>query len=396
MKVYIVTNTPFPNGMAPANRIKCYAQALQSQGVAVEILIYFRTERYGVPPLNTEGEGMCHGVPFRYVGHTPVRCSNVLLRQYYDLRDRLDCLSYLRQRLEAGDVVLSYMGLDVDFALRVVRLAHTQRARFFHDLCELPYGTTQQSPKTLRLRRRTIERLSPQCDGHICISQALLDYIQPYSSPTAHNFIVPIMVDYQQYELPDRSAEASYPYIFHAGSLTEQKDGVLGMIEAFGMSQRSIPASVRFVLTGCLEKAKAANEIRAVIQRYGIEDRVVFTGYLTDDELRSWLSEASLVIINKYVTQQNLYCFSTKLGEYLAAGKPVIITRVGEAMNWLRDGETAFVVEPGDRHLMADAIVEAFTDEEKRAQIAVAGQALCRRSFDYLAWGALLVKTFNQ
>lgn len=395
MKVYIVTDTPFPNGMAPANRIKCYAQALQSQGVAVEILIYHRTERYGVTPVNTEGEGQYQGVPFRYVGHTPLRSSNVLLRQYHDLRDKLDCLSYLSRTLMAGDVILSYMGHDVDFALRVVRLAHRRQAWFFHDLCELPYGTTQETAKTLRLRRRTVERLSPQCDGHICISQALMDYIQPYSSSKAHNFLVPILVDYSQYELPDRAAEAPYPYIFHAGGLTEQKDGVLGMIEAFGRAQRSLPTDVRFVLTGSLEKAKAAAQIRAVIQQYGIEDRVVFTGYLSDDELRSRLSGASLVIINKYVTQQNQYCFSTKLGEYLAAGKPVIITRVGEAMNWLRDGETAYVVEPGDCQLLADAIVEAFADDAKRARIAAAGRELCRQRFDYHAWGALLVQTFN-
>lgn len=65
---------------------------------------------------------------------------------------------------------------------------------------------------------------------------------------------------------------------------------------------------------------------------------MLFTGYLSHEDLKDYLSKASMVIINKYRNQQNEHCFSTKLGEYLAAAKPVIITNVGEAMNWLENG----------------------------------------------------------
>lgn len=44
MKVYIVTTEPFPNGLAATGRIKCYAKALISEGVDVEVVNFHRTE----------------------------------------------------------------------------------------------------------------------------------------------------------------------------------------------------------------------------------------------------------------------------------------------------------------------------------------------------------------
>ena len=103
-----------------------------------------------------------------------------------------------------------------------------------------------------------------------------------------------------------------------------------------------------------------------------------------------------MVIINKYRTQQNNYCFSTKLGEYLAAAKPVVITHVGEAINWLENGKSAYIVEPEDTEALADAIVHVFTHPEESHQIGLAGQDVCRRSFDYRNWSKPLVEFFNQ
>ena len=103
-----------------------------------------------------------------------------------------------------------------------------------------------------------------------------------------------------------------------------------------------------------------------------------------------------MVIINKYRTQQNKYCFSTKLGEYLAAAKPVVITNVGEAMNWLENGNSAYIIEAEDTNALADAIVHVFTHSEESKQIGIAGQQVCRQCFDYRNWSKPLVDFFNQ
>ena len=113
---------------------------------------------------------------------------------------------------------------------------------------------------------------------------------------------------------------------------------------------------------------------------------------MRNEELKEYLSKASLVIINKYKTQQNQYCFSTKLGEYLAAAKPVIITNVVEAMNWLENLNSAYIIEPENSVALTDAIVRVFMKPDEARRIGLSGQRVCQNSFDYHRWSKSLVE----
>lgn len=392
MKVYIITKEPFPNGMAATNRIKCYAKAIAKQGIKCEVLIFTRTEVYGKIPKNTVGKGHFDDIPFRYIGGTPLRGSNVLVRQLNDRLDRWRLLWYLRKNLKKGDVVFAYMGTFVDYSLKIIDITHKCGAFYLYDLCEYPYGTGAETKKVVRNRCKTLNKLYPLFDGVIPISDTLCELAKQYVNPKCQILKVPILVDYDKYNIENLSDKAEYPYIFHSGTLYEQKDGILGMIEAFGMAKQKLDREFRFVSTGKIENSPHATEIKRIISKYNIEKHIHFTGYLSDEELKDYLSKASLVIINKYRTQQNQYCFSTKLGEYLAASKPVIITNVGEAMNWLEDGVSAYIVEPENVNSLSNAIVKAFSDDGIRQRISLQGNAICRNCFDYRVWGEKITK----
>jgi glycosyltransferase involved in cell wall biosynthesis len=200
------------------------------------------------------------------------------------------------------------------------------------------------------------------------------------------------MVEYEHYKIDDHSAEAEVPYIFHAGTLNQQKDGILGMIEAFGMAKQRLQKPIKYILTGNIDSSTHPVEIRKLIKQYQLEDSIEFVGYLFRDQVKAYLSKASLVISNRHKSKQDYYGFSTKVGEYLASGTPLITTRWGEAINWLKDGETAYIIEPENTEALADAIVRVFTNQEEARRIGKAGQDLCRSSFDYRNWSKPLVE----
>ena len=392
MKVIILTGDPFPNGMASTNRIKCYARAIQEGGVDCEVLVFRRTERYGIKPKNTVRSGtLGNGVPFRYIGNTPLRGSNMLKRLASDWLDIWRTERYLLGKMQKGDVLLLYMGTYIKQSLRFMRIAHSKGAFCVRDLCELPYGTGAETKKAIRLRKMTLERLFPQLDGIISISDALMNLAKQYTTPNCKHIKVPILVNFEQFYMPDHSAEVDIPYIFHSGTLFEQKDGILGMIDSFGKAVRQLSMPIRFVSTGKIDNSPHKEEIIRLIKQYQLKDKLLFTGYLSDSELRDYSSKASLVIINKYNTQQNNYCFSTKLGEYLAAAKPVIITNVGEAKNWLSDGVSAYIIEPEDTDALAESIIRVFTKQKEAKRIGLEGQKVCRSSFDYRNWSQPMV-----
>lgn len=396
MKIYILTREPFPNGMAATNRIKCYAKAILETEVSCEVLICTRTEVYGKSPKNTIGEGVFENIPYKYIGGTPVRGSNIVFRQINDRMDMARIMLYLFKHLKEGDIVLGFLSASPYFINAIINIVHLRKAKYIRELCELPYATSQETAKKIKLRKFTVTKLFPKCDGFIAISDALVVLAKKFKKADAKILKVPILVDFEKYCITDKSNEVDVSYIFHSGTLYEQKDGILGMIEAFGIALRKIPFPIHFISTGRMENSPHKDAIYELIEKYHLKDKIQFTGYLSENELRDYLSKASLVIINKYKTQQNKYCFSTKLAEYLAASKPVIITNVGEAMNWLTDNKDAYIVETQQIDSLAEKIVEAFTDVQKRYAIAENGFKTCKSSFDYRNYSKQLIDFFTQ
>lgn len=394
MKVYIVTGEPFPNGMAATNRIKCYAWALLGQDVEVEVLIFRRTEGPGLMLGNKTGVGNFKGINYRYIGNTSIRKKNPLVWRIIEKIDHYNTIKYLSKNLTKGDVVLFYCNLQLELTLQIMKKTRSKGAKFVRDLCELPFGTGAETPDKIKLRERTYNEQFPLLDGIVSISDALTELAMKYI-PNNRIIKVPILVDYNSYKLEDKSDEMSVPFIFHSGTLYEQKDGILGMLEAFGMAVEKLTTPLDFILTGTKEKSPHAKEIDEIISKYDLGDRVKFTGYLSNEDLKLYLSKASLVIINKYETQQNVYCFSTKLGEYLAASKPLIITNVGEAMNWLKNKESAYIIPPKNNNALVNAIVYAVSNRKESYEIGLNGQKVCKNSFDFSAWGKYMVDFFK-
>ena len=380
MNIYIITNQPFPFGMAATNRIKCYAKAIIGQNIPCKILIYHRTEVFGKKPRNTKGHGTYEGIEYNYIGETPLRGRNKYIRAFNDYKDKINLLLFLKRNLQKNDIVIGFYGGDVKYFNLLIKLIHLKKGKFIRELCELPFGTTKQTSRTEKLREYTLRTQFPCCDGIITISDTLYTLAKKHCSSHCKIIKIPILVDYNDCYLEDRSSESSAPYIFHAGTLYEQKDGVLGMFEAFGKACNNLSEQIHFISTGNPKESPQHHKILNIIDQYNICDKLTFTGYLYREQISDYLSKASLVVINKHPNPQNLYGFSTKLGEYLAAGKPVIITNVGEAMNWLKDGESAYIVEPNDTDLLAKAIVDAFQNSEKRKAIGKNGQKVCKEN----------------
>lgn len=392
MKVYIITNIGFPNGMAPANRISCYARAIMNVEVDCDVLVYRRTERFGFVPRNIESKGIINGVKFEYVGGTSLRGTNVIRRKLDDLRDKLTLIRLVLGKMALHDVLFIYSCSDTLFCILLCILAHVKRIKCVQDLCELPYGTTVEGLQNKINRFFETRFLLPLLDGVVPISDALDEYSTHFISKRCKRIKIPILVDFDEFDLEDNSGSACVPFIFHSGTLTEQKDGILGIVEAFALAVERTNVPIRLICTGKLEESRESDALAALIEKYHLKDRIQFVGYLSVEELKDYLSRAKVVIINKYQTLQNKYCFSTKLGEYMAAGKAIIITDVGEAMNWMKDEENCLIVSPKNTDELSRAIVKLFENDSLRSKISNGAKAQCQHFFDFHSYSQVLVE----
>ena len=396
MKVHIVTGEPFPNGMAASNRIKCFARSLINGGLECEVVIFHSTILPGGSELNTETRGFYEEVPFFYPGNRCVRPKFKYLRPIADFLDKKKTLEYLKKKIQKGDVLFLFMGGHVELMLRFMKVAQKKEAYCVRDLCELPYGTGAETEKAIRLRKKTIEKQFPELDGIISISDALLNLARTYTLPSCKHIKVPIMVEYEHYGLTNKPEPPQEPYIFHAGTLYQQKDGILGMIEAFGMAKERLGIPIKYILTGNVNNSSHPNVLKQLIEKYQLENSIEFVGYLNRNQIKEYLCKASLVISNRPKSKQDYYGFSTKIGEYLASATPLLMTNWGEAVNWLENGKSAYITEPEDTEALAEAIVHVFSNPEESRKVGLAGQEVCRKCFDYRNWSKSLVEFMNQ
>lgn len=384
MKIYIVTCESFPNGMAETARILNMARALRHAGAECKVVVAKRTEIAGRPVLNAEADGLIHGVPFHYVPGNTLRSSNLILRQCRDKWDVFATSRFLIRELSEGDALIACIDGYPFLASILLKCCKARGIRFVTELCEYPYESGNRRVPKLE-KRFVLRHLFPRYDAVIAISDTLAEFARGHCDKNCHVGKVPILVDFEAFRLDDRSADETVPYIFHCGTLFDKKDGFSDMLEAFGQAVSQSGLQARFISSGSVSEAQNPDKVKEIIARYGIENRVEFVGYVAGERKAKLLSGASLVIINKPDNLQNRCGFSTKLGEYLAAGKPVIHTRVGEALNYLEDGVNACLVDCGDVVALRDAMIKLLSDRDLAARIGDAGRQLCRDRFDFKA-----------
>lgn len=73
--------------------------------------------------------------------------------------------------------------------------------------------------------------------------------------------------------------------------------------------------------------------------------------------------------------------FSNSILEYMAAGKPVVATRVGGASEAIVEDETGFLVESDDDTALANRLIELLQDEEKAVSFGEKGRKIVEEKF---------------
>lgn len=393
MKVYIVTQEGFPNGMAAASRIKCYAKAIINAGADVEVITYTRSEVFGKSPRNTNGNGIFQNIPFRYAGNTPLRSSNIFIRFFDDILDEYRTLLYLKKNMQSGDVILTYLR-EAKFDKKLFQFAKKYGYKIFRDLCEYPYAVNTITEETKKKANRYLKNRFSRYDGSICISESLLQLAKSYH-PSGQHFKVPILIDDTKWRFDDVSPiQRPYSYIFHSGALLQQKDGILDVLKAFADAIPSLPKKIKYLFTGYLDCSPDADQIKRIIEEKHLEDYVEFLGYLSDMEMKQYLLGATLFIVLKNDNLQNQFCFATKLGEYLLSGNPVITTNVGEPKYYLKDRVNAILIND-NRQELTNAIIDLVCNPDEAKRIGKEGKACAENNFFALSHGEYIVNQFN-
>ena len=372
-KVYIVTTTSFPHGMAPTNRIICYAKGLLQNNTSCEVLSMNQNQKIE--------KGLYDKIPYISFGTS---------HQYKNI---IQGAQWLRKSIRRGDTILFYSPY-ITVRILFLIIAAIKGAYIYNELCEIPYWDMSLSHRFYRWI--ILHILFPFYNGHIVISEELRALALRYGRSKNNRIIkIPILVDKNRLSVSNhvRITKIPGPYIFHAGVISEYKDGSIGCIKAFINACKQLSEPLYYVMAG--PESNDLNTIRKLLHEVKLEDRFIYLGMISSEEVIAYLEGATLYISNKNDNVQNRNGFSTKLGEVLLCRVPVITTQVGEVMNYLENGISAYVVAPHQPKLISNEIVEAIANSQHRVEIGEAGYKIAMKYFNYLYNGRLLSNFFN-
>jgi glycosyltransferase involved in cell wall biosynthesis len=113
-----------------------------------------------------------------------------------------------------------------------------------------------------------------------------------------------------------------------------------------------------------------------------IARHVVERGFIARSDIPRLLAAADLLVQPGQSSEFNDYRFPSKLPEFLASGRPVILPRSNVGL-LLKNGEEALVLEGGDSADIANAMEKLAADPDLRARIGRRGREFALRNLDW-------------
>lgn len=386
----VLGSLTYPKGSAPTNRTHLYCKALRAAG-ASPLVISIDAPFVDNQPFRFVGR--FEGIPFCYSRRTYLRKENFFERNADRLHGLISALLLIRRRKKRNNnvVVLFYSALPVDEMILSLSLK-LLKVKIIRECCEAPNFIIQEK-RLVRVHNFLLQNVNlKKLDGIIVISNFLWEYFSKFY-PVQQMFQIPILVDLDRFQGFQNKAKNHNKVITYIGFIGGNKDGLDDLIESLAIVSRSI-SNLTINVIGDGYKGDLESLIEKV-NGLNLTEMIHILGHKNSNEIPVILANSDFLILTRPNSNQAKAGFPTKLGEYLASGNPVIITKTGEVTNYLEDNKSAYLVEPGDINGIAEKILFAINDVEAE-NIGRAGYRIAEQFFDYRLYSNQLLNLLNR
>ena len=217
--------------------------------------------------------------------------------------------------------------------------------------------------KTLYLKWRGLAHLRDAA-AVITLARAIAGHVEALD-PLIKTAVCPNGLDPQELEGPVPASPLDTPYLLFFGWLDPRKNVDL-LIRAFARAGGGVDGW-KLALVGP-DGYGHAGSLRKLVDRTGLDDRVVFPGMVRGEEKTAWLKNAGLFLLPS--KGEGL---SVAMLEALACGVPCLLS---PGCNYAEIEEGAGAVVAPNEDAWASAMVEWIGSEERRAAAASGARAL--------------------
>lgn len=261
------------------------------------------------------------------------------------------------------------------FLLIWIFLFASRETIFFHERTEYP--NLYHGYNSLHLYHYLCKRFN--CI--FVISDAIKKYFIHKGIDENKIYKYPMLIDPLRFEICNQNMVVD-PYLAYCGYMGGNKDGLLDLIDAYAIFHVKMP-KVKLILIGDTKELENFKVLQTKVITLNLDKEIIFTGRIERDQIPSYLCQAAVLVLARPNNYQAKGGFPTKLGEYLATGKPIVITRTGEIESYLENNKDCFFAEPNDPQAFANRLFDVFRNYDFALKVGQEGKMKTYLDFNY-------------
>ncbi|GMU60636.1 MAG: hypothetical protein AMXMBFR34_23990 [Myxococcaceae bacterium] len=251
--------------------------------------------------------------------------------------------------------------------------------RLIYDACTFPSVEIPLENPALEANRRFVARVRRQelfclmnADGVVVGSPLTADWIAGLGVERDRVRVLRAPVDLEPFKPEVMGKPDATPMkVLHLGRITRGQ-GLETLLEALSLALQTVDVRLTVVSP---KSPEAQARLEAQVAALKLSGKVEFQAPVGHDDIYKVLATADVgaLTLDDGERNQKVGTPLARLGEYLAAGRPVIAADVTSA-KVLLPAEGAVLYRPGDARSLADALVQLATDTERRVTLGAAAR----------------------
>ena len=251
----------------------------------------------------------------------------------------------------------------------------------YNDIWDIHSTNRLQILRNKKFNSLLKNKIFPKLDICLVMTDVLINHYKKFSGlkETIAFLKVPMTVDLRRFDGISIKKQYGRPYIAYCGSGGFYTNGLDILIRSFSLIAPEFP-DLRLYIAAFW--GQDGDRMIELIHETKMKEKITYLGILEREEIPSFLFGAEVLVLPRPKSRQAKGGFPTKLGEYLATGKPVCASKVGEIPDYLVDGVSAYLCEPGNIESLADSLRRALINKEEAARIGLNGKRIAYLNFN--------------
>jgi glycosyltransferase involved in cell wall biosynthesis len=230
-----------------------------------------------------------------------------------------------------------------------------------------------------RIAEEVATRVYSSCTAILAVSADLAAHLERHPAARGRIHLVPNGVDPSRFPEGVRPSHPAPEGTFTVGFVGNLKPwhGLQDLVEGFSLLHSRRPTTRLMVVGDGPERRR----LEADVASHGLRE-VAMVGEVEHDEMPGLLASMD-VGVAPHPALPNFYFSPLKVFEYMAAGLPVVASRVGQLAQVVEDGVQGVLFPPGDTTSLALALERLMDDPVGRARMGSAGRTTVRLRYTW-------------